>query len=704
MKLKTFSMTVFLLGVMASSFLFGINQVSASSGDNVSGYAWSYNVGWISFNCTNSDSCFEGDMGEGGAGGDIGYISDTNNSRTNTTTKSSATGFAFLKSLKNTLGEMFDFLQPTNVYADEVIVAGTGSDYGVNVDATTGVMSGWAWNDNIGWISFNEFTGCPNGSCTPMMDTDDGDLHGWAKAYGGVAGTEWSGWISLDCANNGDDAVLFPCSPFWGGANYNATVDLTTGIFSNYAWGDDVIGWIKFSGPEYAVVVDLDQPTIDLVGSAGTTFCPGDPATLSWTTTNMTSCTATATNADPAFNGTVLTNSASPVNISPSAPTTTYALSCLGNDGVTYTDSVTISSASCTDSLILSATPNPVTIATGYTTALTWYSPSSTTFSSCSGKAYNATAGVPDGVLAVPPTGFEGFHVGLNAGTLYTATDTSVLVPHNPTRYEIDCVDMTGAHTIATTLVGRAVLYPTCDFVDTGTFLSGSPVKATLQWTSGSALNAVAASVPSVGATWLGPQLLSGSKTNVNFISNSTSYLLNVYAGPETNQCKAVLDEPVLCTPGVDAECTCDPEVPGGSCYVDPVCDDPNGCDIDLRGSVNLTASPDMFVDVLEGETVSTTVSWDTDYVTGAGTVSSFPPSSFGPVADCSINGSDTVSIEHSTTFILECADEFTGETRTGAVTVYVDGPPDCDMDPETLDIPDCIESNGFTRPTYIER
>jgi hypothetical protein len=126
--------------------------------------------------------------------------------------------------------------------------------------------------------------------------------------------------------------------------------------------------------------------------------------------------------------------------------------------------------------------------------------------------------------------------------------------------------------------------------------------------------------------------------------------------------------------------------------------------DIDLRGSVNLTASPDTFADVGVGESVSTVISWDTDYVTGPGTVLSFPASSFGPVADCSINGSDTVSIEHSTTFILECEDEFTGETRTDAVTVYVDGPPDCDMDPETLDIPDCIASDGFTRPTYIER
>jgi hypothetical protein len=121
MKLKTFSMTVFLLGVMASSFLFGINQVSASSGDNVSGYAWSYNIGWISFNCTNNDSCFEADTGEGGAGGDLGYINEGTQSSSKEVETSS---FAFFKSLKNSLGEMFDFLRPTNVYADDIIIRG----------------------------------------------------------------------------------------------------------------------------------------------------------------------------------------------------------------------------------------------------------------------------------------------------------------------------------------------------------------------------------------------------------------------------------------------------------------------------------------------------------------------------------------------------------------------------------------------------
>ena len=31
--------------------------VSAGEDHNMSGYAWSSNIGWISFNCTNDDTC-----------------------------------------------------------------------------------------------------------------------------------------------------------------------------------------------------------------------------------------------------------------------------------------------------------------------------------------------------------------------------------------------------------------------------------------------------------------------------------------------------------------------------------------------------------------------------------------------------------------------------------------------------------------------
>ena len=57
-----------------------------------------------------------------------------------------------------------------------------GSDYGVNISPTTGVMSGYAWSENVGWISFNQsdLAGCPVGSCYAGFDSGANQFFGWA--------------------------------------------------------------------------------------------------------------------------------------------------------------------------------------------------------------------------------------------------------------------------------------------------------------------------------------------------------------------------------------------------------------------------------------------------------------------------------------------------------------------------------------------
>ncbi|MFC1700749.1 hypothetical protein ACFLZ0_01250 [Patescibacteria group bacterium] len=139
-----------------------------------SGYAWSDNIGWISFNSN--------DPGASGAG-----------------------------------------------------------NYKVSIDDGTGRFSGNAWSDNIGWISFDRaLTGappsddpCPGGGCiaraTPpgQIGTSDTFIKGWARAlsYGGG----WDGWIRLD--QGGTQKVYI-----------NTTYDLR-----GWAWGSDVVGWISFN-------------------------------------------------------------------------------------------------------------------------------------------------------------------------------------------------------------------------------------------------------------------------------------------------------------------------------------------------------------------------------------------------------------------------------------------------------------------------
>jgi hypothetical protein len=139
------------------------NQAKAGSQDNVSGWAWSENIGWISFNCTNQGSC-------------------------------------------------------------------ATVDYGVNI-GSDGILSGYAWSENIGWISFNQadLSGCPSGTCRAEVDLATGEVSGWARAlsYGGG----WDGWIHLR------------------GSSYGVSIDFSTSPkeFEGWAWGGEVIGWISFN-------------------------------------------------------------------------------------------------------------------------------------------------------------------------------------------------------------------------------------------------------------------------------------------------------------------------------------------------------------------------------------------------------------------------------------------------------------------------
>ena len=110
--------------------LFMAPAVLACVSHNVSGWAWSDNIGWISMNCNN----------RGGA-----------------------------------------------------------VDYGVDFNENTGAMSGYAWSSNIGWIDFSGASiNLANGNITGWIHsgvrTDDGD-----KAYGDCAG-----WRVSDDLNYGN--------------------------------------------------------------------------------------------------------------------------------------------------------------------------------------------------------------------------------------------------------------------------------------------------------------------------------------------------------------------------------------------------------------------------------------------------------------------------------------------------------------------
>ncbi|MEK7647105.1 MAG: myxococcus cysteine-rich repeat containing protein [Patescibacteria group bacterium] len=264
--------------VAALALLLGVKvpESGAVAGDTpLRGYAWSDNVGWLSFSCENTSYC-------------------------------------------------------------------ATSNYGVVIDAS-GVLSGYAWSDNIGWVSFHTFdlVGCPSGSCEARYNPGLGKLTGWARALVyQSAENGWDGWISLS------------------GSNYGVTVDRSTGDLANYAWSDMVMGWLSFNCENtgvcgtspykvYALFSDIPLVELKADGALSVIYITlGQNAVISWNMQNVDSCVASSSPVDSVWDNNSIWNN--PTNYLPSgsltvspAITTVYTLTCTGPRG-TVQSSVTV--------------------------------------------------------------------------------------------------------------------------------------------------------------------------------------------------------------------------------------------------------------------------------------------------------------------------------------------------------------------------
>jgi hypothetical protein len=123
-----------------------------------------------------------------------------------------------------------------------------------NISATT--TNHWAWNDFIGWINFystgnvmvTSSTVTGDASSSASIISLDCGTHGLCGSHsygvsnnsaGYISGWAWNdtyGWISFWCGNGGTGC---------GVSNYRVTID-PGGNFQGYAW-NDIIGWISFN-------------------------------------------------------------------------------------------------------------------------------------------------------------------------------------------------------------------------------------------------------------------------------------------------------------------------------------------------------------------------------------------------------------------------------------------------------------------------
>jgi hypothetical protein len=117
--------------------------------------------------------------------------------------------------------------------------------HGVRV-TSAGYLSGSAWMENLGWVSFGEGTPA-NG--TSWTNTSAGD-HGVNLGPGGVlSGYAWGeniGWIAVDPSGTSGVAI-----------------DGVSGRFVGYAWAEN-LGWVSFEDVPSLWVATVDPELVPL--------------------------------------------------------------------------------------------------------------------------------------------------------------------------------------------------------------------------------------------------------------------------------------------------------------------------------------------------------------------------------------------------------------------------------------------------------
>lgn len=217
---------------------------------------------------------------------------------------------------------------------------------GVTVPMTSGNLTGYAWTPYYGWLSFNtaDLSGCPTGTCTAHYDSATKTITGWARFLALESTPGMNGWVSLS------------------GSGYGI------GTGGNYVWSGD-LGWIDMSGmlaPCTNGAVNppsctIFPPTASLSANP-TSIWVGDSSTLSWSSTNATSCTSTG-----GFStGGTKSGSAS---VSP-LTTSTYQITCTDAGGTSSPANATVTVLQ--PNVTLTATPTR--IKSGGTVTIAWTS------------------------------------------------------------------------------------------------------------------------------------------------------------------------------------------------------------------------------------------------------------------------------------------------------------------------------------------
>jgi len=202
-------------------------QSATGTPEMLTGWAWSSNIGWVSFNCDNFGTCLN----------DEAY----------------------------------------NVTIDPSTGALSGYAWSSNI--------GWIQFGGLSGFPSG------NGTTAQNAALKGSTLTGWARALSAGSDGGWDGWISLSGStvstpvnyHNSQIPVGGAAAPTAGTqGSYGVTV--AGNNLNSFAWGSDVVGWLSFSGPGYGVGIEPGGGTGVTTGTTttdtGSEDCTGPDGTV----------------------------------------------------------------------------------------------------------------------------------------------------------------------------------------------------------------------------------------------------------------------------------------------------------------------------------------------------------------------------------------------------------------------------------------
>ena len=323
-----------------ASFLVANAQTNGSIPKNLSGYAWSSTIGWVSLTCQNESTCgnsnyWVGVKNNGEIGGyawsdNIGWISF------NRSDLSGCPSGACEAAFNNTTGEVTGWARALagtdnqNGGWDGWIYLGQSNRVGVTANGCDWSGNAWGsaqWKRNgvIGWLSFDGpgygVTG--EGVACQRADAATASLSANPTSIteGESTTLTWSSTNAMSCSGTN----------FNTGTSRSGSVTVSPSSDTTYSVTCTGPGGNGSDSVSVTVNPPTPSPTVDLNANPSS-ITEGGNTTLTWSSSNATSCSGTRFNTGGATSGST--------SVSPSSDTT-YILSCTGPGG-SANDDVTV--------------------------------------------------------------------------------------------------------------------------------------------------------------------------------------------------------------------------------------------------------------------------------------------------------------------------------------------------------------------------